>query len=261
VSQDLYASRADLYDLAFSWDLEDEIEWLLARFGSSTRFILEPACGSGRLFPGFARRGIAMAGVDLSEEMLARAEARMSSAGFDVPQLVHADIRDFDLGRRFDGAVCPVNTLGYQHTAGDTTRPLTCVARHLEPGGRYLVQLGLRDLADPGSSAPHSAPNWDVETPRGRLRMTWMRGAFDATTRIETQTSRFEWLTGPEAGRVVEFVHAIRLWAWPSGCEAVGASSLREVAAWDGNDAARPPVPLGPRLEGLALSWHELRVD
>ena len=89
---DFYASQAELYDLAFSWDVDDEVAWLLERFGPGTRSVLEPFCGNGRLFPGFARRGVTTAGVDLSRDMLDRAAARMKAAGLPEPLLALADI-------------------------------------------------------------------------------------------------------------------------------------------------------------------------
>jgi SAM-dependent methyltransferase len=253
-----YDSQAELYDFAFSWDVEGEVAWLLERFGPGTRSVLEPFCGNGRLFPGFARRGVETAGVDLSKEMLAKAAARMSSAGLPPPLLALADTRGFDLGRRFDAALCPVNSFGYLATDDDLARHLDTVARHLEPGGRYLVQLGLRDLDDLRPLAVDTTSRWDVDTPHGRLRTTWMSGGFDRATLLETQVSRFDWLTGPRAGSAAEFSHSIRVRDWDSWSRAVRASPFRENAAWDGDRADRPSLAIGPELEGHLLAWHEL---
>ncbi len=258
---DFYASQAELYDLAFSWDVDEEAAWLLDRFGGGTRSVLEPFCGNGRLFPSFVRRGVETAGVDLSAQMLAKAEDRMVLASFPPPILKRDDVRAFDFGRQFDGAFCPVNSLGYMHTQDDLVRHLTCVAKHLRTGGRYLVQLGLRDLADFKPLAVDTTSQWDVETPRGRLRTTWKSGDFDRATRIETQISRFEWLTGAQAGRVIEFEHAIRVWDWTAWRTALAASPLRETAAWDGDKAARPALPVGPEMQGKLLAWHELAIQ
>ena len=255
-----YDSQAELYDLAFSWDVDGEVAWLLERFGPGTRSVLEPFCGNGRLFPGFARRGVATAGVDLSAEMLAKSEARMRDAGLPPPLLARADVGAFDLGRRFDAAFCPVNSFGYLHTEDALARHLACVARHLAPGARYLVQLGLRDTADFRPIPVDTTSQWDVVTPRGTLRTTWKSGAYDREPRIETQVSRFEWLTGAEAGRVAEFEHAIRVWDWASWSAVVAASPFREVAAWDGDRAERPALTVERALEGKLLAWHELAV-
>ncbi len=250
---DFYASQSELYDLAFSWDVDEEAAWLLGRFGADAKTVLEPACGNGRLFPSFARRGVATAGIDLSTEMLAKAAAKTPSA-----LLARADIRDFAFGRTFDGAFMPVNTFGYLHSRDDAARHLACVARHLRPGAKYLVQLGLRNVDDFRPLAVDSTSQWEVETPRGRLRTTWKSGAFDRATRVETQVSRFEWITGRDAGRAAEFEHAIRVWDWNSWRDVVAASPLREVAAWDGDRAERPRLGVAPSMEGKLLAWHEL---
>ena len=71
-----YEECADLYDVAFSWSVADEVDWLLARLGPGVQSVLEPAPGSGRMFPQFAARGVQIWGVELSEEMIRRAVER-----------------------------------------------------------------------------------------------------------------------------------------------------------------------------------------
>jgi hypothetical protein len=43
----LYTDDADLYDIAFDWDVSAEVEWLVDRLGPGRRSIFEPGCGSG----------------------------------------------------------------------------------------------------------------------------------------------------------------------------------------------------------------------
>ena len=50
----LYTDDAELYDIAFEWDIEEEVGWLLERLGSP-RSVLEPGCGSGRMLEPLAR--------------------------------------------------------------------------------------------------------------------------------------------------------------------------------------------------------------
>ena len=45
----LYTDEVELYDIAFTWDLEDEVSWLLERFGPSCMTVLEPGSGTGRM--------------------------------------------------------------------------------------------------------------------------------------------------------------------------------------------------------------------
>ena len=51
----LYDDYADLYDIAFSWDVSNEAAWLEQRLGSGCRSVLEPGCGSGRMLEALAR--------------------------------------------------------------------------------------------------------------------------------------------------------------------------------------------------------------
>jgi SAM-dependent methyltransferase len=253
-----YASHAELYDLAFSWDVESEVEWLVSRFPPGARSVLEPFCGNGRLFPGLARRGFETAGVDLSGEMLSRASDRLAAAGMPPAFLARADVCDFRLGRRFDAAFCPVNSFGHLHTEEALVRHLVCVAAHLNAGGRYLVQLGLRSVSPLVPLGVSEASLWDTATPRGVLRTTWTSESFDPATRVETQVSRFEWLDGPHAGVSAAHPHAMRVWDWDAWSRALARTPFREAAAWDGDRPGIPPLPVGPALEGRLLAWHEL---
>jgi SAM-dependent methyltransferase len=135
----MYGPGADLYDIAFDWDVSDEVAWLAERIDG--RSVLEPACGSGRMLAAFADRGFEVAGLDTSEPMLEIARRRLGGRGL----LVTADMTDFDLGRGFDGAVCPINTLLHL-TPSQFGRHLVCVARHVP---RYLAQVALYDPAVP----------------------------------------------------------------------------------------------------------------
>ena len=51
----LYEDHADLYDLAFDWEVSEEVAWLGARLGSACRSVLEPDCGSGRMVEALAQ--------------------------------------------------------------------------------------------------------------------------------------------------------------------------------------------------------------
>src|SRR5690554_5908593 len=71
------------------------------------RSLLAVACGTGAHLLHLAAR-YEVAGVDLSPHMLARAAARLPGA-----LLVEADMRTFDLGRRFDAATCLFSAIAY----------------------------------------------------------------------------------------------------------------------------------------------------
>ena len=129
----LYTSDAQLYDIAFSWDVSAEIEWLLERLGSDCSPILEPACGSGRMLAALAEHGVKAVGIDSSAEMVRLARQRLKSLRGEA---VVADMTDFEIERAFGGAVCPVNSLAHLVDPRDAVSHLACVTRHLRPGAR-----------------------------------------------------------------------------------------------------------------------------
>jgi SAM-dependent methyltransferase len=127
----LYTDDAELYDIAFDWDVTDEVEWLLERLGLECRSVFEPGCGSGRMLDALARRGIEVTGIDLSPAMVELARRRLGDRG----TVVVADMTNFDLGRTFDGAISPINTLLHL-SPNELAAHLSATARHLRPGGR-----------------------------------------------------------------------------------------------------------------------------
>jgi SAM-dependent methyltransferase len=228
---ELYEQHAALYDLAFRWDIEDEVDWLVERLGPGCRSVLEPGCGSGRVLEPLARRGLEAVGIDRSPAMVELARARGLEA-------VAADMTDFDLGRTFDGALCPINTLGHL-SPEELARHLERMGRHLRPGARYLVQLQL------GGEA-HSS-EWET----GGVHVTWTTEHVDPTAGRQRERSRIETRTG----EVVEEVHELTLWTPAAWAAAVAASPFAETALYDGAQDGYPAVP--PGAEGPML-WHEL---
>ncbi len=162
--------------------------------------------------------------------------------------MVQADMTDFDLGRTFDGAVCPVNTL--MHLPREALGPhLVAMARALVPGARYLVQLGFRGGDDPPVSL------WKAERGGVQLRITWEPEARDDERGVETHRSTVEILTGPRAGELHEELHEMTFWshdAWRAEIEAAG---FEWAAVYDGVEAGRPCT--GFDATG-GLLWHEL---
>lgn len=257
----LYDDHADLYDLAFDWDLGDEADWLVERFGDGATEILEPACGSGRIFPELSKRGVTVHGVDLSEAMLARARARMAALGLAEPPLHLGDMRDFDLGRTFDGAVCPINTFGYLLTDEEARRHLECVARHLRTRSKYLVQVDIRNTDPFELGGREDVGRWEMEGPDFRLAASWEARAFDPASRVAMFVSRFEFLEGPDEGRVIEHEHPTRIWNHEAWSALIDASPFTRIATWDARAAGRSRLAFGPGLAKVPLLWHELSRD
>ena len=244
----IYTNDAELYDIAFDWDITDEVDWLLERLDPDCRSVLEPGCGSGRMLEALAGRGLDVTGIDLSEPMLELARRRLGDRG----TVVRADMTAFDLGETFHGAVCPINTL--LHLSPDQlVWHLQCMDRHLGPGARYLVQVG---LVDPGQWEPFADSHWEASRGDMQLKVDWVDEELDAVRGSSRQRSRIEVLSGERAGEVLEEVHDMTAWTPQTWGGAIAASPFSEAATYDGGRSGRwPPVP--PSATG-GLLWHEL---
>jgi SAM-dependent methyltransferase len=244
----IYTDDAELYDIAFDWDISEEVEWLVTRLGSGCRTVLEPGCGSGRMLEAFANRGLEVTGIDLSEPMLDLARARLAGRG----SVVRADMTDFDLDGAFDGAVCPINTLLHLSPEG-LAHHLACMDRHLAGNARYLVQVG---LVEPEQWEPFAGSHWEAARGGTELKIDWIDEELDVARGISRQRSRIEVVAGDRAGEILEEVHEMTAWTPATWAEAIAASPFSEAATYDGGRKGRWPR-VSPSATG-GLLWHEL---
>ena len=98
------------------------------------RSVLEVACGTG-LYLQYLDAEFEVAGLDRSAEMLAIARSRLPR----VP-LHERDMRDFDLGRRFDAVVVLFSSIAYITTEAELHATLAACARHLAADGVLIIE-------------------------------------------------------------------------------------------------------------------------
>ncbi len=102
--------------------------------------LLDLGCGTGRLGRLFGPKGFDYAGVDLSEEMLAVAEAQKATERetFSKANLVELDAEAF---QNFDYAACLFSTLGMIRGTENRDMVLRNAFRSLRPGGRFVLHV------------------------------------------------------------------------------------------------------------------------
>lgn len=145
---DEYAAIAAVYDL-WSADMVADVPFYVAEAVTTGGPVLEVGVGTGRVATAVARAGVEVVGIDVSPSMLGR--ARESLEDDDLAErvaLVEADMRSFDLGRRFPLAVMPYRVFAHARTVDDQVRTLTAVRDHLEPGGRLVLNITVPHVAD-----------------------------------------------------------------------------------------------------------------
>jgi SAM-dependent methyltransferase len=141
---------ADDYDRIYgqAFRTDDAVEQLarLAEGGP----ILELGVGTGRLAIPLTRRGLAVHGVDGSEQMLKLLRERpggpaVSTTHGDFSE-VHVDPPEFSL------VVLAINTIFALETQDAKVRCFENAAHHLRPGGRFVVEAWVPEALPAGSS-------------------------------------------------------------------------------------------------------------
>lgn len=134
---------AETYDALYSttpYDAVAEAATVLRRARRALRrdvtSLLDVACGTGAHLARWRRSVDDVAGVDVSEAMVATARAALA----DDVRLEVADFRDFDLGRTFDVVTCLFSSIGYVRDHDELDAAVAAMARHVAPGGILLVE-------------------------------------------------------------------------------------------------------------------------
>ena len=146
---------ASAYDAIYAEkDYDAECDVVVSMFehhaGGDVRAVLDLGCGTGGHALRLARRGYDVVGVDLSPEMLARAEAKAAADQRSV-RWIEGDVASIDAGAGFDAALMMFAVLGYQHTNAGVMETLRNVRRHLRSGGVFIFDAwhGPGVIADP----------------------------------------------------------------------------------------------------------------
>lgn len=111
------------------------VDELVRRF-TTGRALLDVGCGTGRDAGHLATLGYEAVGIDVSDAMLAHGRTKHPKVEF-----VHADMRHFALGRRFDTITCLDSAMLYCHTNADLAAFLRRCREHLRPGGLLIAEM------------------------------------------------------------------------------------------------------------------------
>ncbi|MGZ4258166.1 MAG: class I SAM-dependent methyltransferase [Gaiellaceae bacterium] len=134
----MYTLRPDLYDVVYSYkDYAAEsarIEQIARAHNPDARTLLDVACGTGRHLE-HLRTTFETAGVDADAHMLDIARARLPGVPLSI-----GDMRDLDLGRRFDVVTCLFSAIGFAHDLDVLGLATTSLARHVADRGILLLE-------------------------------------------------------------------------------------------------------------------------
>jgi SAM-dependent methyltransferase len=135
-------------DVAAHYDEEnaelavDPVVDLLAALAGNGR-ALELGIGTGRIALPLAARGVEVHGIDLSEAMIARLREKPGSEKIAV---TIGDFATTKVDGTFRLAYLVYNTIQNLTTQDEQVSCFENVAAHLEPGGCFVIEVGLPDL-------------------------------------------------------------------------------------------------------------------
>ncbi len=139
-----YQKFAYLYDtLMEDVPYDGWVEWvtnLTQKYGVNGKRLLDLACGTGELSIRFVKAGFDVTGIDLSEDMLAVAQAKADGNGVSLP-FYHQDMTELNGVGEFDiiGIFC--DSLNYLPEKEDVQLTFARVYEHLKPGGLFLFDV------------------------------------------------------------------------------------------------------------------------
>lgn len=230
------AALAQFYDLDNPWG--PDLDYCLG-LAADAHSVLDLGCGTGQLAARLADvRNVV--GVDLAAAMLDI--ARLRPGGEHVEWLL-ADARDLQLGRRFDLVLLTGHAFQVFLTDADRRAVLAAIARHLEPGGRFVF-----DTRNP------MREEWREWTPRSSRRRldhpalgaveAWNDAAHDAATGIVTYETHYRTL---ECGRRLSASSQIRFTPREALAAMLAAAGLW-VEEWLGDWMGGPCTPASPEI-------------
>jgi SAM-dependent methyltransferase len=202
--------------------------------------VLELGSGTGRATASLARTAGRVVALELSPEMIAVARRRL--AALSNVWFVAADMRQAELRPRFDLVIAVDDPFVHLTEDDDRARAVATAARHLLPGGRFLL-----DAAWFSPDQRHAAgePKGLVKENSGRnglvVRETWH---CDPTARL--CTARYEYSV--RGRKVQEASFPARLWSREELEHRAGAAGLQITHLWGDYDRRPWDRATSPRL-------------
>lgn len=164
--------------------------------------VLEFAIGTGRIAIPLTARGIEVAGIDLSADMLAVLRAKPGAASI---RAVEGDMATTGVDRSFTLVYLVFNTITNLTTQEEQVACFENAARHLYPGGRFVIENdvpGLRRLPPGNPAVPFAMTENHI-------------GVDDFIDRTHRQLARSRHFWRDDDGTVRAFTLPFR-YVWPS---------------------------------------------
>lgn len=163
--------------------------------------ILELGCGTGDVLLPIARSGLPVVGIDSSRAMLDRFQERLST---ELPiirenvKLVEGTMESFSIDQTFQQIFIPNDCIAHLLDESSLKRTLENGYKHLNSGGRLILDISLFDVQYLGRFVGHEREllrdQGNFPLPDGGTVHVWEQTAYDQDTGILIATFRYEFL-------------------------------------------------------------------
>jgi SAM-dependent methyltransferase len=205
----------------FTAEKIDPVVDFLARLAGDGR-ALEFASGTGRVAVPLLRRGVTVAGIELSQPMTDRLRSKVGD--HELPVTV-GDMATTVVPHHFSLVYLVFNTIGNLRTQAEQVACFRNAARHLVPGGHFVIEVGVPGLRrlPPGQTAV------PFEISDGHV-------GFDTYDQVTQQAVSHHYHRQAD-GSFTYRPHNFR-YVWPSECDLMaqlaGLEFVQRLADWDG---------------------------
>lgn len=213
---------APFYDKIFTV-VEDYTIDLLASLAGDPPRALELAVGTGRIALPLAERGVAVTGIDISEEMVSILASKPK--GEEV-EIVVGDMAEVPVDGEFPLIYLAFNTLFALLTQERQVECFQNVATHLAPGGRFVIdcfvpdlgrfdsahtRMGVVSLGEDGAHAYELSVHDPV---RQQVASQHVRRAADGSTVVLPVTVRYAWPAELDLMARIAGLELEHRWGW-----------------------------------------------
>ena len=223
----VYGGFAYMYDLLMqdipyrAW--ADYIDGALTRhFKGNTqgRIVVDLACGTGSITIMLARKGYDMIGIDLSHDMLAQAQAKLTA---EKVLFLAQDMRKLDLYGTVDAVICTCDSLNYIQDEAELGAVFGRVKMFLNPGGAFIFDMNseykYRELLG----------NKSFTAQEDGASLVW-NNDFDAVTGL----NKYHVIFTPQGGEAFEEVHYQRAYSQDTVRGLLGKAGFGAIDIFDG---------------------------
>jgi cyclopropane fatty-acyl-phospholipid synthase-like methyltransferase len=135
--------NCEIWEKAMSPDwTKQEVDFLIDELNlKQGQFLLDVPCGFGRHSIEFAKRGLNVTGIDISQTFIAGLTEKIKSHKLNIAA-IQADILSMQLTQKFSGAICMGNSFGY-FDFDKMKLFVEKVSSSLEIGARFIINSGM----------------------------------------------------------------------------------------------------------------------